>query len=242
MTQGELKAKLNELVRTYFAGATVRWGKTKGTAPNAPLVVLRMGTVMRKVHAVAHIADGVPFSSHPSKTTLQVDLFTAGAPRETEPGTIAANENTAANDLLAFANFLYSPHVDHWALQNDISILPGPVQDLTELVNDSSWSYRAMTELDIGFTERAGGYAGMNWEGGMAYWPCGAPKFDKETGRPLNPDGTPAPPQHDADGNPLPQNPPQFAQMPSGGGSAELAEAAAGWFDSVDGPRENKGA
>ena len=92
---------------------------------------------------------------------MQVDLYTDGLRiSETE------RENTAVNDLTEFINFLNSPHVDVWCFINDIDITTGTVRDLTGVISDSSWQYRAMTELELGFTERTKGHTGTGYEHG----------------------------------------------------------------------------
>ena len=236
MTQSELKQKLYDLVSLYFSGANIVWGKIRLVNPNAPQVTLNMGTVTRLYHSIGTDVGGVPIKSYPSRTTLQIDLNTRGAGLNHEGSKTSAMENTAVNDLIAFLNFLGSDYVDNWTLTNDISIMTNQVHDLTQLVNDVSWDYRAMAELEIGFMENAAGFTGVNYEGGMPYWGNGNPKYDTD-GNPLDPDGSQIPPELDGDGNPIPPPPPsEFEPNPSGGGSKELVEQFTGWFNEVDGP------
>lgn len=240
MTQSELKQKIYNLVTEYFAGATVTWGKVKLVNPNAPQVVLTTLPVVRSYHPVTQTVDGVPVNSWPSKTIIQVDLYTKGASTTDAINVKAAKEDTAVNDLMAFLNFLGSPYVDDWGLVNDISIHANQVRDLTELVNDTTWGYRAMVELELGFTESAVGYTGVSYENGAAFWNNGRPKYDAN-GNPLNPDGTPVPPELDENGDPIPwPAPPPFKPSPSGGGTPELANQYTGWFEQVDGPEYEK--
>jgi hypothetical protein len=237
MTQSELKRKMESLISTYFSGATVTWGKVKAVSPNEPQVVLNTLPVTRPYHPITYDVHGVPINCMPSKTVFQVDLYTQGAPTKNSPGVRAAHENTAVNDMTGFVNFLYSQYVDLWTLRNDVSILVNQVHDLTERVNDAAWGYRAMVELELGFTENAVGYTGLNYENGMAYWGNGAPKYDAN-GNPLYPDGNPIPPELDEAGNPIPWPPPRFNPSPSGGGSQDLADQFTGWFEQVAGPED----
>lgn len=208
MTLNELKQKLKGLIREYFGGAELSWGKVRGVSPNVPQVVLNMGAVTRHYQPVTRQVSGVLINSYPSKTTLQVDLYTRGAETNSEPNVTAAYENTAVNDLAEFLNFINSAYVDDWCEIHDVSILCRQVNDLTELINDTSWGYRAMVELEIGFTQNAVGHTGIMFEGGLSYDDNGAPE-------------TPQPP---------------FAQTPSGGRTAELAKLSTGWFEQVEGP------
>jgi len=211
VTKSELKKRLYELVTTYFGGATVRWSNTKGVNPNAPLVSLNLFTVNRPYTPVRTSVDGVIVDSYPSKVTLQVDLFTKGRGAVT-PGVTSANENTAEDDLIEFVNFVNSVYGDEWSLQNDISLLANEVQDLTGIVNDTAWEYRAMVEFEVGFTQHAVGHTGTMYDDGILYY---------------------------GNGQPVPGDP-GFTQTPSGGNTQELAELSTGWFESVDGPTQKQ--
>ena len=241
MTQSELKQKMFDLVSEYFGGAVVTWGKVRLVSPGVPQVVLTTLPVVRSYHPVTMNAEGVLVNCWPSKIALQVDLYTKGRSLNSDANTTATKENTAVDDLLAFLNFLGSAYVDDWSLINDVSIHTNQVHDLAELNNETSWEYRAMTELELGFTETAVGLTGTNYEGGITRWDNGRPKYEAD-GTPLDPDGNPVPPELDEDGNPIPWPPlPQFTPTPSGGGTQTLADQSTGWFEAVDGPeQENK--
>ena len=225
MTLNNVKKLLEEITSTYFSGGAVIWGQAKAVRPISPVVTLNAGAVMRNFDPITLSVDGVPVNVYPSQTTVQVDIFTRGVKAIDEvPGVYSASINTAVNDMIEFMNFLNSEYVASWCYVNDISItISGPVNDLTALINDTAWDYRAMVELEIGFTQGASGSTGMNWEGGV-----GLDEF-----------GNPLPPLTDSDGNPIldddgnPMFAP-FAPNPSGGGSASLADESTGWFEQVD--------
>ena len=207
MTQGQLKRALFELVTLYFGEdlVEVSWGMTKRVASGAPSVVLSMGDVARSYHPVESIAAGVAVQAYPSATTLQVDLYTRGERLSDEDGVTAAYENTAVSDLLAFVGFVNSGYAAEWAARNDVSILCSTVSDLSGLMNDSSWGYRAMAELEVSFTDYAVGHTGLMYDGGL---PC------DEGG---NAGGSGA-----------------YVPTPSGGGTQHLADQTAGWFGSAE--------
>jgi len=232
MTPNELKQTLYNLVAEYFAGATITWGKVKAVSPNVPQVVLNMGGITRPYLPITRNVSGILVNGYPSQTTLQVDLYTKGAATKTDPGIAAAYENTAVNDLTDFLNFINSAYVDEWGELHDVSILCNRINDLTELVNDVAWDYRAMLELEIGFTQNAVGHTGTMYEEGMLYWENGRPRYD-EDGNPL-----------DENGNPIPVPPgvprPPFTETPSGGRTPELASQTTGWFEQVEGPNFEK--
>ena len=157
MTQRELKEKLYDLVAKYFAlldeRGNIIWGKTKPVNPGIPMVSLDLSQVQRPYSPARRYVDGIVHDSYPSSTILRVDLFTKGAATTNEPNVTSRNENTAVSDLSDFANFLNSVYVDHWCGRNGISLKARTVQDLTALVNETSWQYRALLEVDVGFMQ-----------------------------------------------------------------------------------------
>ena len=237
MTQRELKQKLYDLTGEYFNALKIQgnivWGMTKPVNPNSPMVALTTGPINRNERRNRLYFDGIVVDRWPSKTMLQVDLFTKGAPTSDAPNVTAAYENTAVNDLTDFVNFLHSVYADHWSFLNDISLNVYGVQDLTAITNDTSWAYRAMVEIEVGFTQTAVGFTASNFEDGVPYHDNGRPMFDGE-GYALDRDGNriPAPPLPiGPDGRPVF---PQYELTHSGGGSQELADQRLGWFEDVE--------
>ena len=211
MTQNTLKDKLHKLVGFYFSednGVTVVWGKSKAVRAKGAQITLTMLDIIRPYQPINDMINGVPVSYYPSKTTLQVDLFTRGDPLINEAGITAAAVNTAVYDLTDFVNYINSIYVEHWSLINDISIAAGEIHDLTNIINDTAWDYRAMVELDIGFTQSVFGHSGINYEDGIEF---------------------------DENGNPMPES--VFKPTASGGRTKELAGEFTGWFEQVEGPK-----
>ena len=244
MTQNELKQKLYELVHAYFGSATITWGKVRAVSPNIPQVVLNMGSVVRAYQPITTRVNGIAINTYPSQTTLQVDLYTKGSPTNATPGTTAAFENTAVNDMIDFMNFLNSAFVDNWSGQHDVSVLANSVNDLTEIINDTSWDYRAMVELEIGFTQTAVGYGATMYEGGVPFYENGKPKFDNEGyaldengERVLDDEGNPTRLPLDDEGNPIL---PEASSTSSGGRTQDLADQSQGWFEQVETSKEQE--
>jgi len=238
MTQSELKQKLYDLVREYFGKASVIWGKVKVVSPAPPQIVLNMGAVTRHYLPIVKWADGVIVNGFPSKTTLQIDLYTKGAPLQSGSGVTAAYENTAVNDLTDFVNYLESPYIDDWRERHDVSISCRHITDLTELINGTTWDYRAMVELEIGFTQTAVGHTGAMYESGMPFHKNGRPKYDNdgyaldEAGEQvLDGSNNPIRLPLDGEGKPIP---PAITVTPSGGRTQTLADQYTGWFDRVE--------
>ena len=213
MTQRELKEKLYDIVAIFFAAldkkGSIIWGKTKPVNPASPMVSLGLAQVQRPYRPARRYINGIPYDSYPSNTMLSVDLFTKGAPATDEPNVTSRNENTAVNDLTDFANFINSVYVDHWSGRNGISLKVRTIQDLTALINDTSWQYRALLEIDVGFMQTSVGYTGTNFERGIEF---------------------------DRDGNPIGTRP--YVPNHSGGGSQVLADDFTGYFTEVEGPKD----
>jgi hypothetical protein len=146
--------------------------------------------------------NGIVFSAYPSDTTLTVDLYTKG--KLTEAGYY---ENTAENDLLDFVNFLDSVSTIEWSNKNDITIqLMSGVQDLSEIINDSQWQYRAMCEFSVDFTQWTADYYGILSEDSIVFSNSGIPTDVNRENR---------------------------QQTASGGGEQELAEETTGAFEEI---------
>ena len=235
MTHGELKAAIEKLVSSYFGTASVVWGSVRGVKPTSPLIVLNLGAIRRHYLPIRVGVQGVPTDSYASTTTLQVDLYTQGKRVGEIPGVLSPHENTAVNDLTDFLNFLNSVWVDEWCDVHDVSLLANNVSDLTEVINDTSWDYRAFLEVEVGFTQTAVGGTATNYEGGVPFHSTGVPKYDDE-GYALDRDGNrlPLPPLPlDPDGKP--EYPP-VEPTPSGGRTQENADNFTGWFEQVEKP------
>ena len=263
MTYGELKDRLYGLVAEYFAALDARgglvWGKTKPVRPDGPMVSLSLGQVKRPYLPMRRTVGGIALDSYPCSAALKVELFAKGAPTSDETGMAARNENTDVCDLAGFADFLNSEYADSWRAETGIALKANRVQDLTSLVGQTSWQYRALLEIDVGFMHHAAGHSAGNFEGGIPLHPNGRPKYDRETGMPLYDNGLP---MYCAEGSPLgpcgerlpggetpplpppPKNgggtpliPPKTPDS-SGGGSQALADMETGYFAEVEGPTD----
>ena len=147
--------------------------------------------------------------------------------------------NTAVSDLLRFVNYLDSPASVDWQEQNDLAIqLLNGVQDLSEVVNDTGWGYRAMCEFRIGFTEWTAEYEAVlgneetevDENGNLAQ--DGAVVFDTTPGS--RTEGSPIDAVHTTD------DPDQYEQTASGGGTRELADMPTGYFTEVETPQHQE--
>ena len=162
MTQLELKEKLYDLVCEHFAllkkRGNIIWGRSKAVYPGSPLVVIYMTNIQRPFLPTREYINGIINDNYPISTILSVDLVSHGEPVTDEPNIASQNKNTAVSELLDFANFINSVYVDNWCNINNISLRVRAVQDLTAIINDNAWQYRALLEIDVGFIQTASGY------------------------------------------------------------------------------------
>ena len=229
MDAREAKKLVYELLRLFFAGADVTFSKQSNIVrPSAPLVTLTTISLKRPLYPPQKIVDGMPVSYYPTRMRMQVDLYTKGAPVDTAPGYIIPMENTALSDLTEFNNFLGSEYVVNWCHRHDVALSPlGDAQDTTSLINDTAFEFRATLELEMDFTQKAVGYAGI-------LNPSSIKHGSQQGGSP----GVPAPDDDEA-GDVYIE--PEFTPSASGGGTEELAKESIGYFTEAEiTPEEGK--
>lgn len=214
-----VKETMLELTKYYFQNATVMFGQQSHIAKQGkPLVKLYTGVVTRPLNPPTKIIDGRPVSFYPSTVPVQIDLFTMGQKKELAHGFTPVMENTAADDMLSFVDFLNSEVAVQYCHQRDIAIVvPNTVQDLTGLINDTSYEYRAMIEVMVYFTSTAVGYSGTLSENSIVH-------KDASTGEVVFGGDI------QAEGAVLS---PEMVETPSGGGNEEVLEAEEAYFSNV---------
>lgn len=115
--------------------------------------------------------------------------------------------------MLAFESFLNSPFVTQWCHQHDIAIVvPTAVQDLTDLVHDTNYEFRAMLEIAVYFTMTAIGITGT---------------LDIDSVK--HSDG-----EDDIQADDVINIEPQVTPTPSGGGSSEMTAHEGEYFTNAE--------
>lgn len=162
MDVSEAEKAIYDLTKFYFKNAAVVYAKQSfRVKPTSPLVTISLGSLIRPLNPPQKIIDGRPVSFYPSSVVVQIDLFTRGRKLDTNAGEAPIYENTAVNDMAAFADFLNSDYAVWYCRKKDIAVvILNTVQDLTELINDTNYSFRAMLEFELRFTSYAVGYSG----------------------------------------------------------------------------------
>lgn len=222
MKVSEVKQAMIELAQLYFTGASVGLSKQSFIAKaNKPFVKLSTGSVSRSINPPTRILDGCPVAFYPATIAIQVDLFTNGKQTEVAPGFTPVIENTAEDDLIGFADFLNSGFVVEWCRERDIAIIvPNTVNDLTGLITDTNYEFRAMLELMVCFTMEAVGHTAIL-----------APESVIVTVEPVVPEeGSPDEPEYIE----TVVVEPVINISPSGGGNEELVASEGGYFSNVE--------
>lgn len=257
----EARELFRQITKQYFASANVIFSnQSRAAKPKLGLVVLTPGPVKRPHLPNYHQVDDVMVGSYESRLTITVDLFTHGSPViDDDTGKVAAYENTAVDDILAYANYLNSQFVTEWSHMNDVTVLlEGDAQDLTGIINDNNYEYRARVTVMFYFTQKAVGMAAVSSEQSIRY-PIyvrdpdtgeferddeGNPviEHDPETGEPLYTEDPPVETESNSGGLTTDADvveegaivEPVFTQTSTGGGTEELASAEGGYFTEVE--------
>lgn len=228
MTYTEMKRAVYGITTAYFTGAAVEMANTKSAKKGKPLVKLAFGPAQSTQFPVEQFIDGELCSFYPTTAKLEVQLFTNGFKLPN-----GAMENTAVGDLTDYVNYMMSEMVtNELNLQNLSMLVAGPVQDMTTIINDVSYEYRAMVEFNVSFTVAAVGYAGVLDESSIK---IDQPAPGPDPGNPDDP-GTPIEPvDPDTPGQVLPPHiEPEWKPTESGGRNKEIAEKRTGYFTEVE--------
>lgn len=237
MTVGELREAIREIVKRYFAGAAVKWIDENNVRPTGPLVTLQLRNIQRELFAILENRQGHPVKLWHTRAMLDVNLYTPGGVSAAQPGIRPRADNTAVSDMQDFVSYMDSDYVYGVLGPQDVTVLPeGPTQDVSELVDNAKYEYRAMQEFTVDFIQNAAGVSGI----------LHIPARQESAANPEAP-GLPAGPQPDPPTDPgvpeMPDDPALAVPLPdpdaweptaSGGGSRELAEMDTGWFESVE--------
>ena len=155
MNQTELRDLIYTETAKFFSEATVIWAEQIITKPKLPYVTLKLGNIGRTVFPLGDENDDRAYASD---TILEVNLYTNGKEIQVGPQTTGNFVNTAAADMMEFANYLESEgETMVFALANVSIMLKEKVRDLTELMNESRYRYRSMAEFDVTFIQDASG-------------------------------------------------------------------------------------
>ena len=158
MNAVNVKEKLYDVAAGFFSSASVIWAEQIGTKPKLPYVTLKMGDIIRTAFPALEAGERM----YQCSTTAEINLYTQGHPLTDEVDATENCINTAASDLMDFANYVESDPVTDMLAEDGMGIsLNPPVRDLTSLQNESRYRYRAMAEFTVTFVQEAFGKYSM---------------------------------------------------------------------------------
>ena len=230
----EARELFRQITQEYFAGAlVVPANQSRMPKPSQPLVTITTGNLRRPTTPNYALVDGESVAHYLSTLPFTVDLFTNGSPiTDGETGETVAYEDNALDDILRYADFLNSEKVVEWSHLNDVSIVvDGQAQNMTGLVNDTLYQYRARLDVEFSFTQTAAGRAGVLE--GLLY-PTGDPKKPYTKTEPVQTESTTGGYETDYDrkiDEAVVDH--DFEQTASGGGTQELAKENTGFSTSA---------
>lgn len=232
----ELRRLFYELTKEYFEGATVRFARSsRRPKPSLPLVQLTFGPVTRPHTPNYMIADGFLIAQYESSVPVEIDLFTHGKPVvNPNDNSVIDHENTATEDLCAFEDYLNSEHILEWSDIHSVSILAeGDVQDLSGIINETTYEFRARLTVRLSFTSVAVEHAGVQDENSIVY-----PTGEFENGEEIFAPGAPVRKTStqgrfgsvEEEREKRATVSPVYVRTPSGGGTEKLAAMSSGYF------------
>lgn len=208
MTYNDARSIIYDATVSYFANATVTMANTKQVKKTKPMVTMNFGPLQSNTFPNEVEYEGEPCDYYQASAKLEVQLFTNG--RQLSNGGM---ENTAVGDLTDYVNYMTSKMMVVEFGKHDLTVMKaGAVQDVSAIINDTSYEYRAMVEFDVNFTMAVVGYGGILDESSV--------KMDE-------PD-----PEHPGEVLP-PHIDPVWTETDSGGRTAEIAEKEIGYFTQV---------
>lgn len=240
MRLNKLRTLFMALTKEYFGNATVRFARSSmKPKPDLPLVQLSFGPVERPHRPNYMVVDGYLVGMYGSFVRVDIDLFTHGAP-VVNPTTSAVfdHENTAVEDMSAFEDYLNSEYVLNWQDIHSVAVqVEGEIQDLSGIINETTYEYRARMTVRLSYTSYATEHAGVLSEDSVVY-PTGEYENDEEVFAPGAPvrktstTGNFGSPEEDREKRATVT--PAFAQTSSGGGTQILAQLSTGYFTEAE--------
>lgn len=241
MRVNKVKELFQKLTEEYFSSASVVFAnqsrQPKGTVP---LIVISCGNVSRPQHINYDNVDGTLVGNYLSRLSITVDLFTKGLPVvEEDTGRTMAYADSALDDILAFADFIGSEYTTEWCDAHDISIsLDGDAQNLTGVVNDTSYEYRSRLSFFVYFTQKTIDAAAVANEESILYPNAADGGYTSEIPIPTtSTTGNYGSDEETAVNNAIVEK--DFTATSSGGGNKELTDKIIGYFTEAE-TREEK--
>lgn len=243
MRVSEAKELFRQLTSSYFTGAMVVFARqSRAAKTDLPLVSITPGNVKRHTNPVYRTIGDTAVGSYQSHLSMTVDLFTHGkAVMDDETNAVVAYEDTALDDMLAFADFLNSDYAVEWSHNNDVAIIvEGNVQNMSGLLNDNNYEYRSRLNVVIYFTQHMVGHAAVMSESSILF---PTDKTD-DSGQPIYTPEEPIPTSSSTNYSAIADEskeneaaivvPVPIETSSGGGGTNEMMNSNSGYFNKVE--------
>lgn len=157
MNHEQLKELVYDVVSKFYPRTV--WVEQVNTQLKAPFVTLKLGDASRQLFGCMN-PDASIFRT--DSTFLEINLCTNGRKLEVE-GAITTNYiNTSVTDLNDLVDYLESEEIQDLVSSKGVSmILNGGVNDISELSNETQYSYRAMVAFDVSYYRETDGKYGV---------------------------------------------------------------------------------
>jgi len=160
----EAKEKFRELVAGYFGDGHVFYSEVKMSKPPMPYLTIQVTRRVKNQFAIKKIdpSNGNERAYWEIKAYIDLNLYSNGKNVATS-GQTPVYLNSTIEDLEDFLKYLDSEAIQEQIYEANMSVMPnGDVTDLTSLLNESQFSFRAMQEFVVTFTDEAEGLYGQN--------------------------------------------------------------------------------
>lgn len=159
MSLMQVRREVRKIVSDFFSNGTVLWAEQVVTKPKLPYITLKTGSLTKTAFPVQ---DDTLARWYSCKTVLELNVYTQGRKVGTDENAISNYENTSVDDLADFVIYLESDEIQDVLAKLNISLsLKGDIRDMSVLMNDTKYRYRALAEFELSWTEKTSGAYGI---------------------------------------------------------------------------------
>ena len=161
MKISEARKKLISMAAEYFGNGHVFWADAKMTKLPEPYVTLQVTGMSRQVNPNVLVDDdGYPVSYRDIVLDVDLNLYTKG---KSVRGSSVVFENTSMEDLIDFMDYLDSEQGQYEQEKAGMAVtVESDPQDLSALIREAQYQYRAQISLSVRITDSAYGDYGQN--------------------------------------------------------------------------------
>lgn len=159
MKIAEAKEAFRSLAAGYFGDSHVFFAESKMSRFPEPYLTIKFNGYTRQEHGARRKrADYHVEAIRELRADIDLNLYTKGS----QISGSMAYANTALDDMEGFINYLESDYGQGIQIQNDFAIITGAPKDVSALLRDSQYQYRALLTLEMRFADAAYGEYGQN--------------------------------------------------------------------------------